>query len=624
MAAGVPARSSRAAQLGSAGVSYALVAVLERLERVKESGTGYVARCPAHDDHHPSLSITEGRDGRVLLKCHAAKGCDVDSITKALGMTTADLFPKNDIGSSRAHESLGDIADTYDYVDEDGALLYQVARYVPKTFRPRRKVNGAWVYGLNGVRRILYRLPELLAAVAVGETIYITEGEKDALAIVEAGGVATCNSGGAGKWRAEFSAYFAGAGVIIVADKDGPGRLHAAAVESLLKGVARSVRIVEARVGKDAADHLAAGYSLEEFVSVERPAPDSAEVNPIRAAFVTAPELAASEDESVDWVLEDYIAPSSTTQLSGAPKLAGKTTFALCLADAVARGETFMGRATKKGIVVYLSEQTSKSFKASARGTGVLENPDVHVLLRSRVWGYDWETIISEATAYCHEVGAVLLIVDTLGRWASLMGDAENDAGAALAVMQPLEEAAAGLAVLVIRHDRKDAGANIVDAGRGSSAYAGAFDQLLSLKRVGGSGHENRRKLGSEGRFAETPRELQIEYAGGTFLDRGTEAGVESAEVRATLLAILPGGEDEARTRDHLLDACGGPAREATLVRVLGTEGDPEKGKPPSGLVGEGLVLRRKGAGAASARAYGYWLAPDAAGCEPLEMSDES
>ncbi len=340
----------------------------------------------------------------------------------------------------------------------------------------------------------------------------------------------------------------------------------------------------------------------------KRGADAPADASPVRLAFVTAPELAAVEDESFDWVLDDYIATSSTVQLSGAPKLAGKTTWSLCLAAAVASGRKFMGRATRKGVVVYLSEQTRRTFKVSARGTGVLDNPDVHVLLRSRVWAEDWDTIIRDATAYCLEVGAVLLVVDTLGRWASLMGDAENDAGAALEVMQPLEEAAAaGLAVLVVRHDRKDPGANIVDAGRGSGAYAGAFDQLLALKRVGGAGHDNRRKLVCEGRFEETPRELVIEYQGGDYLDRGTEANIESAEVRATVLAVLRDA-DEARTFDHLLEACGGAAKETTLQRVLGSEGNTDKGRAPSGLVGEGLVRRAKGAGAASPRAFGYWL----------------
>lgn len=50
-----------------------------------------MARCPAHDDHTPSLSINDGRDGRTVLKCFA--GCSYESILAAMQLTVADLFP---------------------------------------------------------------------------------------------------------------------------------------------------------------------------------------------------------------------------------------------------------------------------------------------------------------------------------------------------------------------------------------------------------------------------------------------------------------------------------------------------------------------------------------------------
>jgi hypothetical protein len=65
--------------------------ILGRLDRVKRTGTGWLARCPAHRDRAPSLSIAEGDDGRVLLKCHA--GCTVQDIVSALGLRMADLYP---------------------------------------------------------------------------------------------------------------------------------------------------------------------------------------------------------------------------------------------------------------------------------------------------------------------------------------------------------------------------------------------------------------------------------------------------------------------------------------------------------------------------------------------------
>jgi hypothetical protein len=562
---------------------------------------GLLVCCPLHDDHEPSLHLWVDKEGRLAFCCLA--GCEWASVRERL------IEMGLPVGEEEAAPGLPREVAAYDYRDASGELRYQVVRYAPKAFRQRRPDScSGWVWNMSGVVRLPFRLPELAAGVAAGETIYVTEGEKDALAVVKAGGVATCNAGGAGKWRPEYSAHLVGADVVVIADRDEPGRQHAAQVAASLAGIAASVVIVEPVSGKDAADHLAAGRGLDDFAPADAalPVEHATPISPVRAAFLTAPELAASDDESVAWIVPDYIAGGSTTQLTGQPK-AGKTTLALCLADAVANGRPFLGRPTTKGPVVYLTEQTKSSFKASARGTGVLQSPDVHLLLRSRVWSSDWSTIIAEATAYCLDVGATLLIVDTLGRWASLDGDAENDAGAALAVMQPLEEAAAaGLAVLALRHERKNPGADIVDAGRGSSAYAGAFDQLLALKRVGGAGHGNRRRLCCEGRFEETPKELVLDYESGVYEVRGTNVDVERARVRAAVLDLLPTCEDEAWTFEALRSACGEAATKSTLERVLGAESDAGTGRS-AGLIGERCVRREKGAGSASSRAYGYW-----------------
>ena len=67
--------------------------VLDRLANIKKCSNGWTARCPGHDDRQNSLSIAEGDDGRVLLKCFA--GCGPDDVVKALGLTMAGLFPRN-------------------------------------------------------------------------------------------------------------------------------------------------------------------------------------------------------------------------------------------------------------------------------------------------------------------------------------------------------------------------------------------------------------------------------------------------------------------------------------------------------------------------------------------------
>lgn len=153
----------------------------------------------------------------------------------------------------------------YPYCDADGVLLYEVVRFEPKAFRQRR-ADGEW--NVNGVPRVLYRLPEVLMAVAAGRTVIVVEGEKDVEALRSRGFVATCNSGGAGQWRAEYGEALRDADVVIVPDGDEVGERHAI-------GVART--LVAPRVlrlgAKDVSEWFAAGGTVEAFAELVRGAP---------------------------------------------------------------------------------------------------------------------------------------------------------------------------------------------------------------------------------------------------------------------------------------------------------------------------------------------------------------
>src|SRR6516165_5667843 len=96
------------------------------------------------------------------------------------------------------------IVKTYDYRDEIGELLFQVVRFEPKDFRQRRPGGCGWIWKLGDARRVLYLLPELVKAVAAGQTIYIPEGEKDVDNLRAIGLAATTNPGGIKKWRANI------------------------------------------------------------------------------------------------------------------------------------------------------------------------------------------------------------------------------------------------------------------------------------------------------------------------------------------------------------------------------------------------------------------------------------
>lgn len=243
-----------------------LQVVLDRLPKATRRGHGWQAPCPAHDDRQPSLSVTEGSDGAVLLHCHA--GCTPEAVVEAMGLRMADLYP------ARKTKSLGRVVVTYPYTDTTGTLLYEVVRYDPKGFKQRRPDgSGGWTWNLEGVRRVLYRLPEVLGAVREGKTVYVVEGEKDVDNLRSLGLVATCNAGGAGKWLPDYSDTLRGADVVIIPDKDTPGRKHGAQVSQALHGVASRVRVVVVPQGKDASDWLAAGGTLQDLEKLVLAAP---------------------------------------------------------------------------------------------------------------------------------------------------------------------------------------------------------------------------------------------------------------------------------------------------------------------------------------------------------------
>ena len=247
---------------------------VSQLQSVKQTPSGYEARCPAHDDKHASLSVGLGKDGRILVHCHA--GCSVVQVCQAMQVPMSSLFPRS--GASK-------IERTYDYVSAEGELLYQVVRFAPKDFRQRKPDGqGGWNWSTRGVPKILYRLPELLAA-DPQNWVFVVEGEKDVEAIIGIGGVATCNPGGAGKWaRLSDDSALEGRRVCIVADNDGPGRAHAADVAARLRGRATEVRILSPGAGKDVADWINRGLTLEQLYDAAEAATESLPSLPAEAA----------------------------------------------------------------------------------------------------------------------------------------------------------------------------------------------------------------------------------------------------------------------------------------------------------------------------------------------------
>jgi hypothetical protein len=221
--------------------------VLARLESVKSIGSGYTARCPAHDDRTPSLSIAVGDAGRVLLKCHS--GCSFDDIVHILGLRQSDLIPA---------QTRAEIQTVYDYHSHDGTLRYQVVRYHPKDFRQRQPDGTGYRWNLKGVTRLPYQLPKLQGVKAV----VIAEGEADCDTLWNVGLPATTNAGGAGKWDASHTKALVDCGVkrvAVIADNDEAGKTHAdtVATSCLEHGFeARIVTLPDVKEKGDVSDYL--------------------------------------------------------------------------------------------------------------------------------------------------------------------------------------------------------------------------------------------------------------------------------------------------------------------------------------------------------------------------------
>lgn len=168
---------------------------------------------------------------------------------------------------ARRDDSWGPVVAAYDYTDADGEPVYQVRRHEPKRFSQWRREGGEWLPGLKGCPRLLYRLVEVITA----PIVFIVEGEKDADTLADYGFVATCNSGGAGKWNHEHNHIFIGKEVVIIPDADEPGMTHARDVAAGLLFHAARVSVLILDGAKDVSEWFGRGHSELELIElVER------------------------------------------------------------------------------------------------------------------------------------------------------------------------------------------------------------------------------------------------------------------------------------------------------------------------------------------------------------------
>jgi 5S rRNA maturation endonuclease (ribonuclease M5) len=228
------------------------------VETTKKEGKNWIALCPFHpDQNRPNLYIDEEKGTYHCFACNK-KGFLYNPNYRKSG----DRYNKN-------------IVATYDYKDEQGNLLYQVVRFNPKGFSQRRPDgNNDWIWNLNDINPVLYRLPELIQST---NPVLIVEGEKDVENLMKWGLTATTSPMGTGKWKASYNKYLKDKEVILMPDHDQPGYQHCQQIGQSLQGIAGKIKWLELpdlEEKEDISDWIEKDGTKEKLLQLIKQAPD--------------------------------------------------------------------------------------------------------------------------------------------------------------------------------------------------------------------------------------------------------------------------------------------------------------------------------------------------------------
>lgn len=251
-------------------------------------------------------------------------------------------------------KSASRIVAEYNYTDERGNLLYQVVRLDPKDCR-QRKPNGKdrWTWKIGRIRRVLYNLPEVIAA----EEVLIVEGEKDAETGKALGFVAT-TSGAAGSWIDRFSDQLRGKRSTIISDADETGRRDAQKVARSLFGKAECPKLLELPGAKDLSEWVEQGGTREALLDLIERTPEwqprqidgDAVLDQVFAYVRRFVSLSGSQARvAALWIVHTYVFPAAYATpylaITSVEKQSGKTRL-LEVSETVVANPWLTGRVT--------------------------------------------------------------------------------------------------------------------------------------------------------------------------------------------------------------------------------------------------------------------------------------
>jgi hypothetical protein len=622
----------------ASGGASAISRILARLEELGCRPIGrqgsWRARCPAHDDRRPSLSLKEAEDGRALLLCRA--GCRTEAVLERLGLAWADLFPDGhqrrdghdgrqpEGGPAPRQQGEGWPSEeaAFDWLQrktgcprvmatglgiryQDGALALTWPNIGARMVRRGPRASWTWeAEEHEGRRPDLWPLP-----IFPPRTVWLTEGPTDCLALRAAGLPAYASVKGAARDLGLALGALREAGVeevIIVYDLDQGGRSGA---EKLVKGAQAAglrVRAVElpqtlALVGgKDICDWLATlgdvrrlRETIEALAQAEAPNFTSDYIPPVigskvstsGSAAVSAAELRGAQAKPLAWLPflgeGGFIWEGSVALLSGYPKV-GKTTL-------VAQLVLEWARAGRR--VHVLSEEGLETWRQrlAALPDGPWERVTVQPALGLGVEGLCQVVL---------DVDADIFVVDTLRKVAPLgsFRDTAEVNAAFVSILSAHQEAQArrgGPVTLVLsHHDRKSSeGAEEGQRVADSHVIFGSVDTILELVREEG----NRRLLRGWGRLVEPPTVIIEMAEDGALRVLGSPQDVALEEVKGKVLGALQEAEGWLKTKE-VREALPTPRPSDDQVRrallELARKGLVERAPPLSEGTRQGVTYR--------------------------------
>ena len=523
--------------------------IAKALGNAKKTGGGWLASCPlpthgqGNGDKNPSLSISDGEDGKPLFKCHG--GCDQQDVFEAIrdyGLLP-DLEPRAELLSSiKPLPQAPVLEQEWHYTDEDGVTQFIKQRY--KTSDAKGKTykllkvddQGRRHATMLGANIVPYNLPALEDAREQNRVVFLCEGEKAADALTSIGMTATTTHAGAGSFPEDAIQYFVNLNVVIVPDCDKVGWEYAKKATKAIKTIAKSIRTLdlELQLKEDAYEYvhnyqgtknkltdLVKQYAVkvthedeitipERFRDPEQNTTETdtqEEIQPQRKGFLIE-AWDDIKDEPVDWLIEGVIPKKAFVALY-APPASFKSFVALDIAECIATTRPFLGKEVKQqGAVLYIAGEGHGGIGARIKALKLHHNTPQGAqiyFLRKQVNLRSSQQDIQDLVQAIDEIQAVqgiqfqLIVIDTLAR--AFGGGNENaseDMGAFITAAGTLQ-GRYECALLVVHHAGKDATKGL----RGHSSLLGAVDTELEIIRIEdapkGILHISKQKDGEDG-----------------------------------------------------------------------------------------------------------------------------